>query len=146
AGTTAQPDQGVKRSPVLDFFYFMGNDWVATGPLPPGKGERMTRRLLILPLVLAAGCVSQGTHDELQRRFDEQASELRERHQRIIGLEEALSREEENSERLQARIDQLSREKASLLSDRASLASSVEEMQVALADANRRKAEADERI
>lgn len=106
----------------------------------------MRRIWLLLALALATGCVSKGTHEELQRRFDAQSAELRERNQRIIGLEEALAREEANSKRLQERIDQLSREKAALLSDRASLASSVEEMQVALAEANRRKAEADARI
>lgn len=106
----------------------------------------MSRTWLLVALVLATGCVTKGTHEELQRQFDAQSAELADRNRRVIGLEEALASEEENSRRLQARIDELSREKAALLSDRASLAASVEEMQVALAEANRRKAEADERI
>jgi len=107
----------------------------------------MTRRWLLLPaLLLAAGCVSKGTHEELQRRFDQQAAELEDRHRRIIGLEEALAAEEEKSRQLQRQIDELTRQQAELLKDRASLATSVEEMQAALADANRRKAEADARI
>lgn len=107
----------------------------------------MTRKWLLLPVLLfAAGCVSKGTHEELQRQFDEQAAELADRNTRIISLEEALASEEEKSRQLQRQIDELTRQQAELLKDRASLATSVEEMQAALADANRRKAEADARI
>ncbi len=101
---------------------------------------------LLLPLALAAGCVSQGKFDELQRQFDEQSATLQDREARVVSLEEALAAEQQKSAQLQKRIDELSQQQANLLKDRASLESSVEEMQTALAELNRRKAEADARI
>jgi len=101
---------------------------------------------MLLPLVLAAGCVSKGRFNELQKNYDEQAAALRDREARIVSLEEALAAEEQKSKQLQQQIDGLSRDQANLLKDRASLAASVEEMQSALAELNRRKAEADARI
>ncbi len=113
----------------------------------------MTKTWMLLPLVLAAGCVSQGKYDELQKNFDEQAATLQDREARIVSLEEALAAEERKSaeqaktiEQLQGQLASLQRDQANLLKDRASLAASVEEMQDALAEANRRKAEADARI
>ena len=84
--------------------------------------------VMLLPLVLAAGCVSKGRFNELQQAYDDQSATLQDREQRIVTLEQALAAEEQKSAQLQKQIEGLSRDQANLLKDRASLAASVEEM------------------
>lgn len=90
-------------------------------------------------LALGAGCVSQGTFDKLDAEQKETLGQLDSERSRARSLEEALAAERAKARGLEA-------EKAAIVKDRSRLESSVGEMQLALAELSKRKAEADARI
>jgi chemotaxis protein MotB len=135
----------------------------------------MTRRhLMPALLLLAAGCVSQGTYDDLKKKYDDAQSNLGERGARVTSLEQALAAEQTKASQLQSEItaaeariasleqtkasqekelarlrseeDRLTEELAELMKDRSRLRQSTKQLQQALAELSRRKAEADRRV
>ncbi len=104
-------------------------------------------RLFILTVVmLASGCVTQGTFDKLKADYDASQQHLTEK-------EEALERQRSSEASLRAaleaekqRIAKMDAEKAAMLKDKSSLQAAVGEMTAALAELQRRKEQADARI
>ncbi len=116
----------------------------------------MRNNVLVLSLVLAfaaTGCVGKGTHQALQKQFDQSQANLTER-------DDQLAKEQAKSAQLQEKIEALEAElnarraelaaannaKAAMLKDKKGLEASIDEMRLALADLSRRKAAADARI
>jgi chemotaxis protein MotB len=129
------------------------------------------RRLVAILAVVSAGCVTQGTHDALQKQFDDTRAEMAGQIDQLDAekaeLQKALDAERKNVAELQARIEDLQgrivkvsadldsatkarlaleTEKSTMIKDRTRLQASVEEMKAALADLAKRKAEADARL
>lgn len=123
------------------------------------------KKITVLLLVLASGCVvSRGKYDDLaaeHARTETQLMEERDgRRKDVAGRDETIARkeveldqlrsqlatEQARSKELASRAAKLEADLANMLKDRTRLTSSVDEMKVALADLNRRKAEADARI
>lgn len=117
------------------------------------------RRLSPL-LLLAFGCVSQGTFDALRTQNEEtqtlleqrnatiraQEQELASRRAKEQELQRAYDLEKEKVADLDARILALQKELASHVKDKSSLEASVGEMTAALAELQKRKEEADARL
>lgn len=105
----------------------------------------MARSWMILPF-LFAGCVSSGTHDAVLQELaasrshgDEVSAELAEMERQNRELAAAKAR-------LEQALAEETTEKAQLLQDQSALRASVEEMEAALRELNRRKQESDARI
>ncbi|MFN7134047.1 MAG: OmpA family protein [Myxococcales bacterium] len=118
-----------------------------------------------------AGCVTQGKYDLLQKDLDDTRAELtgqiaardrelQKRETQNVELKKALEAEEAKSRELAQRIQQLESDLeasakakgklevdlATMVKDKSQLQASVQDMQAALAELARRKAEADARI
>jgi chemotaxis protein MotB len=115
------------------------------------------RRIPWLLSLFLAGCVTSGKHNALRRQLDEaKAAHLREvgeRDGRVKQLEGELTQarstigqRDDDIRRLEGERGKLEADLAATLKDRSALKSSVEEMQAALAESNRRKAETEKRL
>lgn len=123
------------------------------------------RRITVLVLVLTSGCVvSRGKYDDLATEHartetqlaaerDAHRKDVEERDRMLAGAQGEIERtrsqlaaEQARAKELADRAARLEADLAAMLKDRTRLTSSVDEMKVALADLNRRKAEADARI
>jgi chemotaxis protein MotB len=129
--------------------------------------------VLLIGVSLSA-CVSQGTHDELKRKYDDAQATITQRdgeidtlqtallaeqtrakqldaavqetQTRIAGLEQQDADKQREIDRLLAEGERLQGELATLLKDRSRLRESTAELKEALAELARRKAEADRRV
>jgi len=108
---------------------------------------------ILLAMILASGCVTQGTYDTLKGQKDALDATLAERDQalakaddRAKSLEAQLAAEQGRVKDLTARIDHLSGEIAAATKDKSRLQSSVENMTKALAELEKRRAEAEARV
>ena len=132
------------------------------------------RHWLVAPSLLLSACVSQGAHEDLKRKYDVAQAELETRGSQVQSLEQALATADAKAKELdvaiakaQERIAVLEREQAdkdaeivrlaqdgqrlegelaTLVKDRSRLKASAAELQNALSDLARRKAEADRRV
>lgn len=105
----------------------------------------MTRSWILLTLLLA-GCVSKGTHQAVLKQLDESQA-----HEESLDAELGAQRSRAEAlaaanAALEKRLEAESSAKAKLLKDQNALRASVEEMESALLELNRRKMEADARI
>ena len=125
-------------------------------------------------LLMIGACVSQGTHDELKRKYDDAQATIAQRDTQVGSLQQSLAAEQAKAAQLDAavkeaqqqiaalqqqdadkqlEIDRLMAEAelqrgelASLIKDRSRLRESTEQLKEALADLAKRKAEADRRV
>jgi chemotaxis protein MotB len=104
------------------------------------------KHLLVIPLLLSAGCVTAGKYDALQAEKLATDQQLAEAQKGSAELRAALEKEKVRSKSLSESIAKREAELAAMLKDKSSLQASVGEMQSALAELQRRKAEADGRI
>lgn len=109
---------------------------------------------------LAVGCVSSGTHEELQKDHDALKKSLGQTNEaltqaqsdndklkgKVMSLQQALEAAEGERDRLATEQERLSNELAAVVKDKSRLTASVEEMQKALSDLAKRKAAAEKRI
>lgn len=124
------------------------------------NARTVTTLSMLLPYFLTTGCVTQKTYDALKGERDalevtlsERNEELRakdatikKRDGRITELEAALAEEQGKLKDLNARIDKLVSDLAAVTKDKSKLQGSVQEMTIALADLERRRAEAEARV
>jgi chemotaxis protein MotB len=120
----------------------------------------MRRPLLVLLISLLPGCVTQKTFDALKAERDGLEANLEEKNKALAELdaknrkltsdkaavEAQLAEEQDKVKDLTARIDKLRGDMAALTKDKTKLQSSVEEMTRALAELEKRRAEAEGRI
>lgn len=120
----------------------------------------MKKHVLIAALALSTGCVSQGTFDALKKQDDQAQQDLADRNARVSAqdeeiaaqkkqisdLQSALADEQKKNEDYTGRISVLQENLAKVLKDRSSLKGSVDDMKVALAELQQRKAQAEARI
>jgi chemotaxis protein MotB len=125
-------------------------------------------------LGLLCGCVSQGSYDDLKKKYDDAQAQLGEREGTITTLEQAAAQGEAQAKRLQTLIDEATRqngvlverlatkdaelsaaeverdklgdELAKLIKDRSALKESTARLQQALLELNKRKADAEKRV
>ena len=131
-------------------------------------------KALLLCLGLLCGCVSQSKFDELKKQYDEARGKLGEQEQQSKSLQDQLAQEQAQVARLQALIDEATRqnevltqraadkeaqlasldaahqqlgdEMAKLLKERSGLKESTARLQQALLELDKRKAEAERRV
>ncbi len=106
----------------------------------------MRRISLSLLALAAAGCVTQGTYDELKAQHDATKVQLTERERENADLKATLHAEEEKVRTLDAQVKKAEADIAAMLKDKSALESSVEEMKTALGELQKRKAEAEARL
>lgn len=122
------------------------------------------KRVLAATLVLATGCVSQGTFDALKKQDDQTQQALTERNAKVEAQDQVIATQKQAIADLQAKlqaavddankkaaaltaqIEGLQGEMAKMVKDRSALRGSVEDMKVALAELQQRKAQAEARI
>jgi chemotaxis protein MotB len=95
---------------------------------------------------LATGCVTSGTHEALQKKYDDCTTRGTELEQALEAERKMVAQLTSEKAEVAARLDKAQQEKASLLSDQSQLEASIQQMQLALAELERRKAEADARV
>ena len=128
----------------------------------------------LVSVLLLGACVSQGVHEELKKKYDDAQAELGKRGEQVESLEQALAAAEAKAKELDAAIaearqrnaaleqekrdkeaeiarltqegQRLEGELAALVKDRSRLKATAAELQNALSDLARRKAEADRRV
>lgn len=105
----------------------------------------MNRTWVVLPLLLA-GCVGKGTHEAVLKQLDESRHHADQLEADLDGQRQLGKALADRNTRLEKRLEEEASEKANLLADQDALRASVEEMERALQELNRRKLEADERI
>jgi chemotaxis protein MotB len=119
-----------------------------------------TRTVLALVPLLGAACVTQKTFDGLKAERDELDANLSAKNEAIRSLESKqkklddrnrdlegqLAAEQDKVKDLTARIDKLSADMAAATKDKSRLQASVEDMTRALAELERRRAEAEARV
>ncbi|AKU89711.1 OmpA family protein [Vulgatibacter incomptus] len=105
----------------------------------------MRRLLIALPLVLA-GCVGTGTHEAVLKQLDESRTYGRQLEDELAGQQKMGRALADVNASLEKRLAAEGLEKAQLLKDQTALRASVEEMESALRELNRRKMETDARI
>jgi chemotaxis protein MotB len=113
-------------------------------------------QILGLLSVVISGCVSAGSHEELNRKYDKARAELADRHVKVRSLEQALTEQQAEALRLQAQIDEARAwiaaletqvaESNKLISDRDKLQQTTQKLEQALAALAQRKSEADKRV
>lgn len=125
------------------------------------------KRIFVLAVVALSACVSKGTHEALQKQFDETQAALKQKGDENSQLQQTLDAEKKHGQELDARIRELEAklasaqaeldatakaktaleaDKSQMLKDRTRLQASVEEMKAALADLSKRKAESEARL
>ncbi len=114
-------------------------------------------RIFFLTAVLAAGCVSSGKYDALQKQLDETKAalthQLGEKEGQIKAKDDELTackakadQNADDAKRCAAARAKLESDLAATLKDRAALKASADEMKAALAESDKRKAEAEKRL
>lgn len=98
-----------------------------------------TTIVALVAAALLAGCVSSSKYEALQAEHAQKVA-------RVTELEAALAAEQEKARQLDAELQAARERMASQLKDQASLEASVKEMQLALAELERRKRQAEARI
>jgi chemotaxis protein MotB len=113
-------------------------------------------QILGLLSIIVSGCVSAGSHEELNRKYDKARADLADRHVKVRSLEQALTEQQAEALRLQAQIDEARAwiaaletqvaESNKLISDRDKLQQTTQKLEQALAALAQRKSEADKRV
>lgn len=120
----------------------------------------LSNPVLYVVLLLGTGCVTQSTYDALaternglettleekNQAIAAQDAKLRKNDAKIEDLEKRLALELEAKRDLGARIDRLVAEMAAATKDKSRLQASVEQMTVALAELEKRRAESESRV
>jgi chemotaxis protein MotB len=106
--------------------------------------------------VIATGCVSAGKYEELNKKYDRARAQLADRHVKVRTLEQALAEQQANALQLESQIDEnrawiatleAELEKSGkLVSDRAKLQETADQLKQALAVLAQRKQEAEKRV
>jgi chemotaxis protein MotB len=110
--------------------------------------------------LLASGCVTQSTYDALQAQHNQTMEDLAARNKALEdankkisscedkgkSLEQALSDEKDKTKDLDARLNKALGDLAALTKDKSKLQANVQEMTLALADLEKRRAQAEARV
>jgi chemotaxis protein MotB len=124
------------------------------------SNEGQSTRLAMVMFVGLSGCVTQGTYDTLKAERDsldatvgdrnkalaEREKAIKQRDEKLAQVERALLDERDKTKELGSRIDRLVGDLAALTRDKSKLQGSVDEMTLALADLEKRRAEAEARV
>jgi chemotaxis protein MotB len=127
-----------------------------------GVVRRVTMRIITLSSIyfLLAGCVTQSTYDALQAQHNQTMEDLAARNKALEeankkistcedkgkSLEQALSDEKDKTKDLDARLNKALGDLAALTKDKSKLQANVQEMTLALADLEKRRAQAEARV
>jgi chemotaxis protein MotB len=106
----------------------------------------MRSLVLLTAALVGLGCVGQGTYDALRADHDQLLAEHQRGQQELEQTMQTLRAEQAEARELGQRLARLEAQLGATMRDKSSLEENIGQMQVALADLKRRKAEADARI
>lgn len=127
----------------------------------------MPKLLIVTATALLVGCVSKGKHEDLKSKYEATSAELDARNQEVKRLEDVLAEDkarikeldneiaslqakvtqvQEEVARLEAEKGEVEGELAAVVKDRAKLRASARELEQALSELGKRKAEAEKRV